>query len=658
MTKLRGSLLALGVCLTVASTSSPVYVQARAAEQLPRIDVRTDDTIGALSRELTGSNNDKWFDNSHGLWDPETDAPNPDVVAKVVRAGVGMIRFPGGTVANLYDWKRAIGPTAERGCQTDARADGGEGSLDSTYGPDEYLRVLDATGATPQIMVPMANETPADAADWVEYLNARVGTNPRGGLAWAEVRATNGHPEPYGVKYWEIGNEPDRGGQQYWRIADDPKKRLRQYAFGGVQAQADQRLARGCDRRPSASVSTGEPSQQLEVLYPPAIPRSQTIRIGGTAWSEVHDLSEAGPNAKVYAFDARSGRVTFGDGVHGAIPTEGLAVTADYVSGPKPGFVHFYRAMKEADPSIDVCSSWAPIREAIGLGSASFAKLMAEHRLADEYDCVLIHPYTNFAQDFGADDWVSARDGHDEHMLGEKRAGQLVADLQGEVVRYSSADAYVAVSEFGALWFGGLGQHPAYPHWETAMSHTTYMASQWVRFAQLGLPWVEGNTLISEAPTGLRAVLGGRPEYVFTADATAREQLKPLLAAGGTTVRTTVADNPQLAPEQPKPGWGTYDVLAASASTGQDGALRIVVVNRHPTESVTARVAPNGFAHQENVAVSTVAGDSFTDHNSSEHPDDIRIVESTTTTGTDEFDYTFSPASITVLTLAPQDEGS
>ena len=46
-----------------------------------------------------------------------------------------------------------------------------------------------------------------DAADLVEYLNAPQGSHPNGGTAWADVRAKNGHPEPYGIRYFEIGNE-------------------------------------------------------------------------------------------------------------------------------------------------------------------------------------------------------------------------------------------------------------------------------------------------------------------------------------------------------------------------------------------------------------------------------------------------------------------
>ena len=59
----------------------------------------------------------------------------------------------------------------------------------------------------------------ADAADLIEYLNAPADgevTNPNGGVDWAEVRAANGHPEPYGVTRFEIGNEIGYYRQTYW----------------------------------------------------------------------------------------------------------------------------------------------------------------------------------------------------------------------------------------------------------------------------------------------------------------------------------------------------------------------------------------------------------------------------------------------------------
>ena len=46
-----------------------------------------------------------------------------------------------------------------------------------------------------------AGATAEEAAAWVEYVNG-----PRNSQDGA-MRAANGHPEPYAVKYWELGNE-------------------------------------------------------------------------------------------------------------------------------------------------------------------------------------------------------------------------------------------------------------------------------------------------------------------------------------------------------------------------------------------------------------------------------------------------------------------
>src|SRR5205085_1383477 len=46
------------------------------------------------------------------------------------------------------------------------------------------------------------------AAEEIEYLNGAATSE------WGAKRAANGHPQPYGVKYWDIGNEP----YGWWQI--------------------------------------------------------------------------------------------------------------------------------------------------------------------------------------------------------------------------------------------------------------------------------------------------------------------------------------------------------------------------------------------------------------------------------------------------------
>ena len=69
-------------------------------------------------------------------------------------------------------------------------------------------------------------------------MNAPAGSNPGGGVAWADIRKENGHAEPYNVRYFEIGNENNQPGtdgttsQQYWMIGTQDAEKA--YVEGGV----------------------------------------------------------------------------------------------------------------------------------------------------------------------------------------------------------------------------------------------------------------------------------------------------------------------------------------------------------------------------------------------------------------------------------------
>lgn len=641
--------------LALALPSVPAAAVAAGSEDETVILVRAAEVGPPVSAMLTGVNNDQWFDNSHGLWDPQADAPDPRVVAKTEAAGINLVRYPGGTPATFFDWRRAIGPTEDRGCQTDGRP--GNGSpRDSVYGPDEHLEFVRAAGAEASIMVPFVKGSPESAADWVEYLNAPVGTNPRGGTAWAEVRAANGHEEPWGVTRWEVGNEHDRPDQRYW-MSPDTSTAMRQYAFGGTQRQEDQRLGRGCDFRPNVT-SDGTASQQLGVPYPPVAPDSQTVRVDGVAWHEVDDLEGSSAGAQVYTIDDASGVVTFGDGTRGAVPRAGAVVTADYDSGPHAGFVEVRRAMKAADPGIDVCATWAPITEDTGLGGESLPDVLAAAGEADALDCLVVHPYTNFRRQFG-DTVSTARELHDWHMLGEAEATSTLRHHAAETAAASDGHAYTTTTEFGALFFGPNDSR-AYRSWNTAMSHATYFASQWARLADLGVPWAEGNTLISEAPGGLRAVLGGSPGLVETSEHVVRTALRGFVEGGGSVVGHAVNENPVVT-TLPTDAGSSYDALVVTASRGDDGRLRVVVVNRDPERDLPAQVVPAGYSHAPTVDVTTVQGsnsdpnrESFESHNALSHPHEVTATEESLEVGPGAFAMTFPRHSVTVLSLSPR----
>ena len=68
------------------------------------------------------------------------------------------------------------------------------------FGIEDFLKFCEAAGFTAAFAVNI-EETPEDMADMVEYLNGAVTTK------WGKIRAQNGHPAPYNVKYIGIGNE-------------------------------------------------------------------------------------------------------------------------------------------------------------------------------------------------------------------------------------------------------------------------------------------------------------------------------------------------------------------------------------------------------------------------------------------------------------------
>ena len=123
---------------------------------------------------------------------------DPEIVQLTKDWGVPLLRGPGGNFVSGYHWRDGVGPRDLRPTRPN-RAWGGLEYND--FGTDEFVRFCRLVGAEPQICVNIGTGTPEEAAAWVEYCNGSVDT-PMGRL-----RAENGHPEPYDIRYWEVGNE-------------------------------------------------------------------------------------------------------------------------------------------------------------------------------------------------------------------------------------------------------------------------------------------------------------------------------------------------------------------------------------------------------------------------------------------------------------------
>lgn len=111
----------------------------------------------------------------------------------------GILRYPGGCFADMPNTKlqNMIGQIDQRLSPNDInhiiqRMD---------WGLDEFLQFCTDNNIEPYITLNMQNGSPEEAANFVEYCNGTIHTE------MGKVRASNGHKNPYNVKYFELGNE-------------------------------------------------------------------------------------------------------------------------------------------------------------------------------------------------------------------------------------------------------------------------------------------------------------------------------------------------------------------------------------------------------------------------------------------------------------------
>jgi alpha-N-arabinofuranosidase len=154
----------------------------------------------------------------------------PDLLQSLKDLAPPFIRWPGGSFASTYKWKNGVGPHVSR--RYSPNVFWGNYSDYDGFGTDEFLGLCRKLNSEPLIVLP-APGTSAEqieyAMDWVRYLNDPPSTE------WGKRRSANGHPEPYGVRYFQIDNEPMNNGftpERYAEIVNAYGARLRALAPG------------------------------------------------------------------------------------------------------------------------------------------------------------------------------------------------------------------------------------------------------------------------------------------------------------------------------------------------------------------------------------------------------------------------------------------
>jgi len=145
--------------------------------------------------------NHRYAFNGYGSYDSVNRKVKDDFLALYQDAGFGSIRYPGGTISNLFNWKTTIGPVEERKNQIHGfYNNAGQGGIAPNFGLTEIATFAEQVDSEIVYVYSLGRGNAQDAADLIEYLNAKVGTNPNGGIDWAQVRADNGHPETFNVR--------------------------------------------------------------------------------------------------------------------------------------------------------------------------------------------------------------------------------------------------------------------------------------------------------------------------------------------------------------------------------------------------------------------------------------------------------------------------
>ncbi|MFN8090817.1 MAG: hypothetical protein U0599_01020 [Vicinamibacteria bacterium] len=112
--------------------------------------------------------------------------------------GVEIARWPGGNFVSAYDWRDGVG---DRDLRPPRRELAWSGLESNDMGIDDFMTFCRLVGAEPYLAVNSGLGDAHSAAEEVEYVNGAATTR------LGALRARNGHPAPYGVRIWGVGNE-------------------------------------------------------------------------------------------------------------------------------------------------------------------------------------------------------------------------------------------------------------------------------------------------------------------------------------------------------------------------------------------------------------------------------------------------------------------
>jgi alpha-N-arabinofuranosidase len=221
-----GAALAGSAALLANGKASNPSLIPRPAMRAPqsadsRIEVLINEPIGKIMPDIYGHFAEHLggvvYD---GVWVGENSKiPNiggirKELVEHMRRIKPPVVRWPGGCFADSYDWRDGVGPRARRPVRTNFWADSGATDRyravvtgpqkydPNQFGTSEFISFCKLIGAQPYLAANVRSQSAKDFYEWVDYCNA-----PAGSTTLAKLREGDGDREPFGVRFWGIGNE-------------------------------------------------------------------------------------------------------------------------------------------------------------------------------------------------------------------------------------------------------------------------------------------------------------------------------------------------------------------------------------------------------------------------------------------------------------------
>jgi alpha-N-arabinofuranosidase len=285
-----------------------------------------------------------------GIYEPEHPTADAsgfrgDVMGLVRDLGISHVRYPGGNFLSSYDWWDGVGPRGARPTRLDLAWHSIE---PNRFGWGEFADWSKAAGTGIMGAVNLGTGTPKQAGELLEY------TNFPGGTQVSDLRRAHGHPEPWDVRLWCLGNEMDGD----WQVGAMP---AREY---GAKAREAAKIMRRVD--PAVELVACGSSSALQPTFP-----AWDREVLEEAYHQVDYLSlhryyeHEGSDADFLASFVDMDRFI------GA-----AAATADYVRAVK-------RSPKRVDLSFDEWNVWYQTRQAPHPWQEAPALLEDEYTLLD-----------------------------------------------------------------------------------------------------------------------------------------------------------------------------------------------------------------------------------------------------------------------------------